>query len=78
MTQPSVILEHLHVHGSITSRDAIRMYGITRLAAQIAVLKRKGIKIRTVTEVGDTKYGTVHYARYYIVEDDKNASNAYS
>jgi ribosomal protein S8 len=39
VTQKQRILEHLKKHGEITSWEAIKEYGCTRLAAVIATLK---------------------------------------
>lgn len=45
MTQTEAILSHLKKHGSITSLDAIKKYGCTRLSGRIYDLKKEGVKI---------------------------------
>ena len=42
MTQKELIVEHLHEYGSITPLDALREYGIMRLASRMADLKADG------------------------------------
>ena len=44
-TQIELVLEHLEKHGSITSIEAIRRYGATRLSDIIFRLRRRGYKI---------------------------------
>ena len=45
MTQLEEVKEHLKVHGSISSWDAIQEYKITRLAQYILLLKKEGWNI---------------------------------
>ena len=42
MTQNERILRHLNEQGSITQLEAMKEYGIMRLASRISDLKRKG------------------------------------
>lgn len=42
MTQNDMILNHLREHGSITSKEAIDAYGITRLSGRIFELRKRG------------------------------------
>lgn len=66
MTQEERVLRHLEDRGSITSLDAFRDYGITRLAACVWVLRHKrGLNIEGETETHKNRYGEkVHYSRY--------------
>lgn len=64
MTQEEKVLNHLKAKGEITSWTAIMEYGITRLAAYICQLRRKGYKINTETVYKKKGEDTVHYARY--------------
>lgn len=71
MTQISEIKKYLETHpDGLTSMDAIRMFGATRLADIIFRLKYKyGMNIVTVREVGKNRYGkSTHYAIYKIGE----------
>lgn len=52
MSQSSEILNHLNIHGSITSMQAINSFGCTRLAARIKELELRGYSIpRETVEV---------------------------
>lgn len=65
MTQCEKILRHMEDCGSITSLEAMREYGIMRLASRITDLKRMGVPIRKETVTGKNRYGeTTSYARY--------------
>lgn len=61
------ILVHLDEHGSITSAEAMSIYGISRLASRVDDLKKYGYPIRKVTERGVNRFGEpVNYARYFL------------
>ena len=64
------ILNHLRFKGSITSLQAFREYGITRLSAVIFDLRQNGYNI-TSTNVGRlNRYGDkVYFAKYTLVEE---------
>lgn len=47
MTQEEIITYHLTKYGTITSIEAIKKYGITRLAAKVFKLRQSGLDIRT-------------------------------
>ena len=65
-SQVSMLADHLILNGSITSIEAIEMYGCTRLSARIWDLRHKyGMKIEAVPETGKNRYGKlVSYVRY--------------
>lgn len=44
-SQNEIIMEHLKIHGSITTYEAYNRYHITRLPARIHELKKKGVEI---------------------------------
>lgn len=46
MTQTELIKEYMKQNDGITSMDAIRAFGCTRLSARIADLRKAGCKIR--------------------------------
>ena len=59
------VLKHLQTHGSITSMEAIDLFGATRLSAIIFNLRNKGYNISSVDKSMKDRYGhTVHYAEY--------------
>ena len=65
MTQTEKVLRHIEDYGSITQMDAIRDYGIMRLASRVNDLRRCGIPIITEREEGRNRYGEkCHWARY--------------
>lgn len=63
-TQASKVINYLKKHGSITSLDAIREIGCTRLAAQIFNLKQKGYKIKSEMKTVNTRNGKTRVAVY--------------
>ena len=67
VTQKSDVLNHLITRGSITSMEAIRNYGATRLSSIIYDLRYEGYDIVTHMEEGTNRYGrTSRYARYFL------------
>lgn len=65
------ILEHLRKYPWLTSEEAFRKYGITRLAACIFDLREKGYNIETVMVETETRFGeSCRYARYILHEDN--------
>ena len=70
------VLRYLNDFGSITSLDAIREFGNTRLSATIYVLRHNyNIPIESKKEVSKNRYGEkTEFARYYI-KGEKNESN---
>ena len=61
--QADVVLNYMEEYGSITSMDAISI-GITRLAAVICQLKKRGILIKKQNERVNTRYGSTTIVRY--------------
>lgn len=71
MKQTERIYRHLQDFGSITTLDAFRDYGITRLASRIWDLKQEGHHITKDFETGKNRYGeSVSYARYKLKGGD--------
>ena len=59
------VLKYLQTHGSITSMEAINLFGATRLSAIIFNLRKKGHNITSVDKTTKDRYGhTVPYAEY--------------
>lgn len=66
----SEILKHLKVKGSITSMEAIELYGATRLSSIIFNLRKKGYNIQTESNACVDRYGhSCNFAKYILVED---------
>lgn len=56
------VLNHLQQHGKITSWEAIKNYGATRLSAIIFILKGRGWSITTeMVQDGKSRYGIYHF-----------------
>lgn len=65
MTRKQRVLEYLERFGSISSWEAFRGLGVTRLSAVIFDLKAEGYEFDTVTEKGVNRFGEkTRYARY--------------
>ena len=65
MKQSDIVLRHLEDYGSITQMDAIRDYGIMRLASRVNDLRREGHPIITEVVEGRNRYGEkTRWARY--------------
>lgn len=57
MTKTEAVRRHLKINGSITSWQAIQMYGETRLSAVIHNLRDKGWDIESVWKEGRDRNG---------------------
>lgn len=67
MTQKERILKHLQDFGSITSWEAIKEYGCTRLSAYIYLLRKDGYIIENENITTKNRYGdAVTFAKYQI------------
>jgi len=65
MNKSELVRQHLLRYGSITSWQAINLYGETRLASVICNLRDKGYDIRTIMCDMVDKYGNEgQYAKY--------------
>lgn len=65
MRQQDRVLSYMQAYGSISSWEAYRDLGVTRLAAVIFKIKRNGHTITAKMEAGKNRRGeTVHYTRY--------------
>lgn len=65
MGQKERVLDYLERLGSITSLDAFRDLGVTRLSAIIYRLRDDGYQIKTKDEFATNRFGErTHYARY--------------
>lgn len=57
MTQNEMILKHITVFGGITSLEAFRDYGCTRLSARIADLKSAGYEFESIRRTSVNRFG---------------------
>ena len=71
MTQRTRVLMYMREYGSITSLEAFRDLGITRLSGVIFDL-RKDHAIGSTTESSRNRYGEkTSYSRYYLVNEKR-------
>ena len=69
-TQKDLVFEHLDRGFSITSLEAWQMYGCSRLAHIIYLLRREGYRIDAEMTQSKTKLGhTATYATYRMVKE---------
>ena len=64
-THQERVLQYIVQFGSISSMEAFRDLGVTRLSAVIFCLKKKGHKLKATTEHCKNRFGRdVYFARY--------------
>lgn len=69
MTQKEAIMQYLDDFHSISSMEAFRDLGITRLAARIADIEKDGVIFDRKREAVTNRYGEkVYFTRYSIAE----------
>ena len=71
MSKTQKVREHLLKYGSITSWDAINLYGETRLSDVILKLRQKGWDIRTIMVEFTDRYGNTGTYANYVLKGDK-------
>lgn len=65
LSQSDMVKKHLNKKGHITSWEAIKLYGCTRLSAKIYDLRNEGMDIRTEKITQKNRYGyPVTFAKY--------------
>lgn len=69
MAQKQRVLQYIQDHGSISSLEAFKDLGITRLSAVIFNLRRDGIGIESDTEEAINRFGEkARFSRYRLAE----------
>lgn len=69
-TQVDRVLAYLKEFGFITTWDAFKELGITRLSARIFEIKERGYQVKTERINAKNKFGeAIHYLKYTLVED---------
>lgn len=67
-SQAKEVLKHLQSGKTITSMEAINLFGATRLSAIIFDLRKAGFNIVTNNVIGKNRYGNpVSYAEYKLI-----------
>lgn len=73
LSQTKLVLQHLNEHGSITSYEAIKLFGATRLSAIIYDLRHKyGHNITSHLETVETHLGHHATIAVYKLERERN------
>lgn len=66
MTQKEMVIDFIMENGSITTWQAFEEFGITRLAARIADIRKDGHEVHSETVQTKNRYGKPsHYTRYW-------------
>lgn len=64
------IIAYMKKHRGITSQDAFKDLGITRLSARIKELRDSGYNISTIMVDGTNRYGEpIRYGLYKLMEE---------
>ncbi len=67
MNKTKAVLQWLQTGAGISSMEAIKQFGATRLSAIIFNLRKRGHDIETVMVDGRDRFGNpTRYARYYL------------
>ena len=75
-SQKKMVLDYIREFGSITSLDAFRDLGITRLSAIVFKLREEGHDIDKAIEMGKNRFGNrTRYARYSFGKGEENNEN---
>jgi len=72
VNKSQLVKEHLLKHGSITSWEAINLYGETRLSDVILRLRQKGYDIRTIMVEFTDRYGNKGKYANYVLKGETN------
>ena len=71
LSQCEMIIKYIRDFGSITTLQAFRDIGCTRLASRINDLKNRGYRFRDKYVTSKNRYGVkVSYKKYYLEEAD--------
>ena len=68
MKMETRIWKHLEEYGNITSWEAIKEYGCTRLSQYILLLRKRGLNVTDIWEHTQNRYGQPVKYKKYILE----------
>ena len=75
ITQHDRILDYMNEFGSITTLDAFRDLGITKLTTRISEMRRIGFSIEGTREAVKNRFGeTCHINRYTLKKENNQLS----
>ena len=78
MTQVERIMQYIEDYGSISSMEAFRDLGITRLAARISDAEADGVVFNRTKEAVTNRYGEkVYFTRYSIAKQEGQDNENY-
>jgi len=67
-TNQDRVIDYIKQFGSITTIEAFRDLGNTRLSASIYELKKKGYNFKVMEEKSKNRFGaSTSYSRYYLI-----------
>ena len=73
MTNKERVLQYMKDFGSISSMEAFKDLGNTRLSSSIYLLRSEGYTIVSKDEEGLNRYGDkTHYTRYFLEENENH------
>ena len=73
MNRAELVMDYMREFGSITTLDAFRDLGCTRLACAISEIKKNGYNVHKKYETKKNRRGIpVTYARYFLGEKNAN------
>lgn len=76
LTQNQRVIAYIEEFGSITSKEAFDMMGVTRLASRIHDLSEMGYVFRKQTESAENRYGDkTKFIRYSLIGDGDGKSD---
>lgn len=71
-TKYDLVKKHLQEKQSITSWEAIELYGATRLSAIIFTLRKRGYEVDTIMITAKDRYNnTSNYAQYWLLQNEQ-------
>jgi len=77
VNQHDRVLQYMKDFGSITTLDAFRDLGITKLTTRISEMRKMGISIIGTPETVENRYGDkCHIHRYTLKEENEQLSMA--
>ena len=78
ISQTKLVLQHLIKRGSITSYEAIKLYGVTRLSAIIYILRHNyGYAITSRLKQVSTRFGNKTNIAVYELEKERKRERNY-
>lgn len=76
MNKTKAVLQWLQTGAGISSMEAIKQFGATRLSAIIFNLRKRGYDIEAVTCEGTDRFGNkMTFARYYLRDSTPESSD---